>query len=158
MSVSKFYDDLAQKHGRSYKATDTSSQEAIEKRWKVLVEVPEPGETLLDVGCAYAEFADYLEARDVNVVYTGVDVSQGLIDHAAEKWRPSLSCADVRELDGEWDVVMAQGILYKHKDHDVAYDIVAAMWERARRVLAFTTILNAEPGELTSVTIRLLRE
>ena len=39
----------------------------------------QPGDKVLDVGCGFGDFADYLARQDKAVQFTGIDVSEELL-------------------------------------------------------------------------------
>lgn len=89
---------------------------AQDLRFQVLVqEVPLSGRRLLDVGCGIADLWAYMDARGMDVRYTGVDVSPGMVARARERF-PGIDvrCVDVFESDrfaeSRFHVVFASGI------------------------------------------------
>jgi len=147
MSVAEYFDNLA-KHGRTYKAGDATSQEALEARWKVMAEPIESWDTVLEAGCGYGGFANHLRETRPHIGYHGVDVSPKQIQLAGE-WGHWVGVSDVLDVDwGHWDYVVGQGLFYKQENHDDCRAILAKMWELATKAVVVTTILDGEENEL----------
>ena len=113
--IAEYYDALVEKYGHSAKACDYGKVESQRLKFKVLAEVlPLTGKRILDVGCGFADFADFVAAQYGNVHYVGIDVSPRMIEEA-KRSHPEL---DVRlgnifdDDPGKFDVVFANGIFY----------------------------------------------
>ncbi len=152
MSVAEYFNELA-KHGRTPQAVDAPSQQALDLRWEVMGEPIAAMDRVLDVGCGYGGFGDWLEVNKPGCRYTGIDVSGKLV--ALSNHRSVVG--DVRQLSGEWDYVVGQGLFYKQKNIGYCLEILAKMWELATKSVIVTTILKSEENEL-SFTIPTLLE
>lgn len=152
-AIAAYYDTLVARYGHDPRACDYGRAESQRVKFRVLSEVmPLAGLRLLDVGCGFADYADYLEGE---VDYTGIDVTAAMIDEA-RRLHPGLALARGNILDGidaTFDVVSANGIFYLlgAEAPRLMRDIVAAMWEAATRAVAFNSLSawapDPEPGE-----------
>jgi trans-aconitate methyltransferase len=114
------------------------------------------GKKVLDVGCGLAHLHDFFTKRFGAFTYTGVDLSEGMIQ-AARRRRPDL---DLRVLDvlttdpgGPYDLVVANGIFYLLGDDAFEHmkRLVLRLYELTAKVAAFTSLSTwadaVEPGE-----------
>ena len=95
--ISKFYNKRAKEYDDPLKVMDWSSKYAQNVRFKILTEIGNLyGKSILDVGCGFADLFVFFQKRGINVNYTGIDVSDEIINKAKEK-RPDLNliCADI---------------------------------------------------------------
>jgi SAM-dependent methyltransferase len=74
--------------------------------------------SILDLGCGNAQFYEYLKSEGVRCAYTGVDVSDPLLDAAHEihgdDARATFLKADLMTLDGvvgHWDVAVFSHVI-----------------------------------------------
>ena len=110
---------------------------------------------VLDVGCGFADFANFLDTRYRDVRYTGVDVSRAMLDEAA-RLHPD---KDIRRLNilnerpGRFDLVTANGIFYLLGDgaEGLMRELIVAMFEAAVEGVAFNSLsawaVDKEDGE-----------
>lgn len=160
------FNGLITAYGDDPKALDYGSWASQRARFRALAEVlPLNGRRVLDVGCGYAGFYDYLVDRYGPVQYEGVDISPQAINKARRR-HPSLSLRvlDILEEDpGEpYDFVVANGVFYLLGED--AFEIMSAlirrMFELARRAVAFTTLSawaeRRTPGEFHADPLRTL--
>ncbi|MGB8166687.1 MAG: class I SAM-dependent methyltransferase [Chthoniobacteraceae bacterium] len=74
-------------HGASSAALATGTPERQEIRFGVLAGVGDlEGATVLDLGCGFGEFYQYLLSKGVRVNYTGYDITPEFIDHAKKRF------------------------------------------------------------------------
>ena len=155
-AVGRYYDNLVARHGHSPFACDYGRPESQQIKFSVLAEVmPLSGKSILDVGCGFADYADYLEQKFTRVSYSGVDLSAAMVE-GARKHRPDRS---IRRLDilqdepGRYDVVTANGIFYLlgSKAAPLMRRIVTRMFELSREAVAFNSLsawaVDHEAGE-----------
>ena len=141
-AIAAYYDALVARYGHDPRACDYGRAESQRTKFRVLSEVmPLAGLRLLDVGCGFADYADYLDGE---VKYTGIDVTAAMIDEA-RRLHPGLALTRGNVLDGidgSFDVVSANGIFYLlgAEAPRLMRDIVAAMWEAATRAVAFNSL------------------
>ena len=156
-AIAIYYDTLVQRHGHSPHACDYGRVESQYAKFAVLSDsVPLQGKRLLDVGCGFADFADFLSRRNPPASYTGWDITQGMVEQAA-KLHPELEIRHANiltyETDQTFDVVMANGIFYLLGDEawPLMQAIVRRMFALAGDVVAFNSLsawaTDKEPGE-----------
>ncbi len=85
--VATYYDEKLAEHGDTPCGVDWNGEESQMVRFAQLCKIVEPNLTtftLNDLGCGYGALLDYLQEKNVNCTYIGVDVSRQMI-MAAEK-------------------------------------------------------------------------
>jgi SAM-dependent methyltransferase len=111
--ISSYYSTLVERHGDDHRSCDYGRAGSQQIKFGVLSAVIQPGQRILDVGCGMAAYADWLAESGLDVAYTGIDICPDMIKQASRR-RPELDLkvADPFEVDGQWDVVTANGIFY----------------------------------------------
>jgi|TARA_B100000315_G_scaffold178743_1_gene167418 cyclopropane fatty-acyl-phospholipid synthase-like methyltransferase len=143
--IGTYYDRLVDEFGHDPRACDYGRPESQAAKFRVISEVmPLQGKSLLDVGCGFADFADFLDQYFPGVTYSGVDISEAMVAQARER-RPQ---CDIRRLNilekspGQYDVVTANGIFYLLGDEapDLMGRLIATMFEAAGEAVAFNSL------------------
>ena len=77
----KRYEDRLNKYGVSVKTMGWRNQKQQFLRFRILKEISEnlEGTSVLDIGCGFGDFYNYLKKNDINVKYTGFDISPKII-------------------------------------------------------------------------------
>ena len=147
MSVAEYFDGLAKEHHRNAKTSDASEIDALEARWRVMTYPIAKESTVLDVGCGWGGFGEWLKLYKPDAVYTGVDVSAKAI---AQTRKLAAWHGDILDINVfRWDYVVGQGLFYKQKDFATCLAILDKMWELATKAVVITTILEGQEGELS---------
>jgi hypothetical protein len=74
------YGDLFKAHGQSHLALDWGSVEGQKLRFKILSEISDlNGKKILDIGCGLADFSRWFKENDIEVEYTGLDITPRII-------------------------------------------------------------------------------
>ena len=67
-------------HGYHPNSLLWSNTEVQELRFKILVDIGiEQGDSVLDVGCGFGDFADYLSRQGKPIEFMGIDISEELL-------------------------------------------------------------------------------
>ncbi len=156
-AIAEFYDRRVCEFGHHPRACDYGRVESQERKFRILAEaVDYRGLSVLDVGCGFADFADYLAARHDDVSYRGIDLSSEMIREAQTAHpRLDLRVGNVLQepANALYDVVTANGIFYLlgADAPRLMRQLVEAMFRRARRCVAFNSLSTwasvHEPGE-----------
>jgi len=169
--ISKFYDDLVQTYGHDARACDYGRQESQTAKFRVLGDIVGlDRKTVLDVGCGFADFYGYLSMRYPTVRYSGIDISENMVQEAHRSW-PDLDVrvCNIMDLPGEQiaDVVTANGIFYLLGEQapSLMRAMVKRMFGLCKQALAFNSLsswaTDQEPSEFYAdplETIRWCRE
>jgi len=155
--IAAYYDRLVDRYGHDPRACDYGSAASQAAKYRVLADVaPLEGRSVLDVGCGFADYADFLEARFPKVQYTGIDLSRRMTEEARRR-RPDLEIVHASILDWSdarrFDVVSANGIFYLLGRDAPALmrDLIARMYRLCDHAIAFNSLSTwasvHEPGE-----------
>ncbi len=155
--IARLYENLIERYGHDPRACDYGRAESQQVKFAVLAQVMSlQGKRVLDVGCGFADFADYLSAYKGELTYEGIDITPRMIKEANEL-RPHLS---LRVLDiliedpvGPYDLVTANGIFYLLGEN--AYlrmqQLISRMYELSSTAVAFNSLSawapHKDPGE-----------
>lgn len=86
ISVNEYYTNKIKTYGRSPAGVDWNGIESQEIRFEQLSKVFEKEEstnfTLLDFGCGFGSYLSYLEKSNIQLKYTGYDISDEMIKNA----------------------------------------------------------------------------
>lgn len=159
-TTSRYYGDLLAKYGAVPASVDTrreSQRMRFQVLWEAIFGRRKPS-TILDVGCGYGAFVDYLiehGAYDAADGYTGIDISPDMVA-SAQCLRPNRSF-EARNLieepfDKQFEAVIACGIFQLDHGGEYVDSMIEAMWQATGRVLAFNMLSGYAPekteGEL----------
>jgi SAM-dependent methyltransferase len=148
-NTADYYGKLLDEHG-AVPASVAVTRDGQRLRFGVLLDAVRENvgwtSTILDVGCGYGAFVEYLIEHghfDAADNYTGIDISPGMIA-AAREMRPNRRF-EVRNLienpfDRQFEAVIACGIFQLDHGQDYVESIIKAMWQATGRVLAFNML------------------
>jgi len=139
--------DSFTRHGHHANALYWSSKEIQETRFRVLAEIGiKSGDSVLDVGCGFADFKSWIEAQGTSVDFTGIDLSPDLI-RVAERNHPDarLLCGELFDFQFEpgcFDWVILSGAMNEqlHDEGVYARKMIAAMFALCNKGLAFNLL------------------
>ncbi|MDQ6998022.1 MAG: class I SAM-dependent methyltransferase [Mariprofundus sp.] len=139
--------DSLTRYGHHANALYWSSREIQETRFRVLSEIGiETGDSLLDVGCGFADFKSWIEEQGRAVAFTGIDLSPDLIRVAKEKHPDAkLLCGELFDFHFEaqsFDWVILSGAMNEqlHDQGEYARKMIASMFALCGKGLAFNML------------------
>lgn len=143
-----FFEGLVSKHGVDPRSVDWGSRESQGRRFDVLTSIaPLSGSRILDVGCGTGDLYAWLQNRNVEVTYTGLDITPGMVDTARKRFpEATFHRASVLEWTPSetqpYDYVLASGIFYLRSVEPVAFlrQAVTRMYALARKGIAFNSL------------------
>lgn len=152
--TARWYEEKVRRYGFDHRGLGFRNKSSQDKRFEALLELGDfEGARLLDVGCGFGDFLEFLQERDVSPVYTGIDICRPMIDRCRERFDGDdamFRVADVMEfapLD-EYDYVVASGLF--GLDTEGARDRVRPTLERmfgwARRGMAANFLSTRSPS------------
>lgn len=149
--IISYYNDLIKEHGHDPRSCDYGRAQSQSIKFKVIAEsMPLSGKKILDVGCGFADFADYLANSHKDVVYHGVDINPTMIKEA-QRLHPELSLKVLDILEDQisetFDLVTANGIFYlMGKDAEsLMHQLIKKMFDLSTHAVAFTTLSTWAP-------------
>ncbi len=145
-NIEAHFERLYGKHGYSFEAIDYGRKASQEARFRVISAIrPLDGLSLLDVGCGFADYADFLDVERRKIHYTGIDLTPSLVEEARRRHpRLAISVMNILEMKGEksFDIVNANGIFYLLREEPVAMmqKIITRMFGLARLGIVFSSL------------------
>jgi len=145
---SKFY----QEHGDNYKTLNWGSEESQQLRFKILSEVGHlHGQSILDVGCGFADYYRYLSDNKIQVNYSGLDITKPIVEEAQKKF-PGITFfnSPLNTIDKAliFDYVFASGI-YTYRSEDATEFLqmmTLLMYQHCRKGIAFNSLSSWSPS------------
>lgn len=144
--ISNYYNKLVSEYGHDHKSCDYGQAASQLAKFNVLSGCTNySGKSVLDIGCGFADYYDFLSKKFVDVDYSGVDISQAMITMAREL-HPNLDL-EVRNVfevpkKRKFDIVNANGIFYLlGKDAwPIMSEFIEKMYDMSTDVIAFNTL------------------
>ena len=155
--ISIYYDKLVATYGHDHKSCDYGQSASQYSKFSILSNCTNySGKSILDIGCGFADFYDFLSAKYQNIDYHGVDLSASMIS-IAKKNHPNLHL-EVRNVfenvpEKKYDVVTANGIFYLLGENawELMCCFVNKMYDMSEEIVAFNSLStwaeNKEIGE-----------
>jgi len=158
----KRHRDSLRQYGYSTDTLFWSSRGVQKLRFRVLAEVGiQSGDSVLDIGCGFADLDSWLQSGGLDVRYTGIDLSREILT-AAQHLNPQLDLHCGELVDFNWseqsfDWVVLSGTLNWQLGDDGAYAsrVIARMFALCRKGVAFNmldarSLDNSRLGDLRS--------
>lgn len=149
-SLDSYFERTLGEHGATPRGVDWNSSEAQELRFDQLLAIVEPGApgSLLDYGCGYGALVPYLARRRPDLIYTGFDVSERMLEHGRALYeRPGrVGFASVEAELAAADYVVASGVFNLRIDVDdeawtaYALETIESLDRLSRRGFAFNML------------------
>lgn len=112
--IAKYYSDRLTEHGESPRGVDWNGEEGQTLRFAQLCKIVDPSSafSLNDLGCGYGALCDFLELRYPAFSYSGIDISEKMIEAASRRHRenPGFRFVCASEPDHLADYGVASGI------------------------------------------------
>jgi 2-polyprenyl-3-methyl-5-hydroxy-6-metoxy-1,4-benzoquinol methylase len=116
-----------------YETRRSTTEDIYPSEWFFLEGLLVEGISVLDIGCALGGLASVLSERLTRFEYTGVDISESMIERAKQKYPTHRFCvieeADLSILaDEKFDLVVCLGVLHLSRKWR---ELISAAWNRA---------------------------
>ena len=139
------YEKRFAEFGEDIQALASGTRERQRTRFQVLLELGiEPGSSVLDLGCGFADFYGFLLEKNLDVDYTGYDISPAFIDAARSKYPgANLQVLDIQDDDSarNFDYIVSSQVfnnLLVHEDNlEVAFDVLSRCYEQMNKGMVF---------------------
>jgi SAM-dependent methyltransferase len=148
--IAGYYDELVTTYGHSPRACDYGRPESQKQKFEVLSHVADlGGKSVLDVGCGFGDFSNFLAERFPSLTYRGVDISPQMVENA-RALNPAadiVQCNILHSAVEPADVVTANGIFYLLGSgaEEVMQQLVARMFELCKEAVAFNSLSGWAP-------------
>lgn len=114
VEIAKYYSDKLSEFGETPRGVDWNGEEGQILRFAQLSKVIDPASTfsINDLGCGYGALYDYFAQRHAGFSYTGIDISEKMIQAAQRRANGKPRCRFVcaAEPDGLSDYGIASGV------------------------------------------------
>jgi len=148
LKVDRYYSDKFEMFGPEPKGVDWKNREHQLKRFNVLMDIGiSSGDRVLDVGCGYGAFYDYMVKKGLKVDYVGVEMVASMVEYAKQRFKnANFLHADflTLELSEGFDYVLASGTYHVKLDVEekewwekVVKPSIEKMWRLCRKGIAF---------------------
>jgi SAM-dependent methyltransferase len=112
--VARYYTSKLEEHGTTARGVDWNGEASQTLRFDQLLRIVDVvgGFSINDVGCGYGALLDYLDARGLEVDYTGIDISAEMVRAGARRFegRADADFICAADLNREADYSVASGI------------------------------------------------
>jgi SAM-dependent methyltransferase len=112
--VARYYTSKLEEHGTTARGVDWNGEAGQTLRFDQLLRIVNVADrfSINDLGCGYGALLDYLDARGLEVDYTGIDVSAEMARAGARRFdgRQNADFACAARFDREADYSVASGI------------------------------------------------
>jgi len=160
--VKDFFNKLVEKYGYSPKSLAYSGEKSQKIKFNIVTEVGiEDNCSVLDVGCGFGDYFNYLKQRGIkNVKYCGIDISNKIVDLAKEKNSlVNVIQGNVLDLsdDEKYDYVISLGFnaVKTGSNWETLTQVLDKMWKLSKKGIAYnavSTFSEAKPRKIYFVS------
>jgi len=150
--VAGYYAGKLREHGPTPSGVDWNSPESQATRFEQLMRVVPLGRrvSVLDYGCGYGAFGEYLERAGADVAYSGYDVAPEMVEAARERFRDrdGATFSTDRAALSPADVTVSSGIFNVRLDtplerwREYTLETIRDMASLSRSALAFNMLTS----------------
>lgn len=144
--IGSYYNDLVLKYGHDPRSCDYGHSNSQKIKFNVLSEaINYDSKSVLDIGCGFADYYDFLNEKFENVEYNGVDISEKMIEEA-KKLHPSLK-VELKNVfesapEKKYDIVTANGIFYLlgKESKFLMHEFIKKMFDMSEHLVVFNSL------------------
>lgn len=155
--LQKHYDSTFEEHGANSSGVDWGeNEERLRLRYQKMLAVITKSErtipSLLDVGCGFGGFFAYIKAKQLQIKYSGIDVSEKMIHWGRENYsgQGDFVVGDVLDMDDKthFDYMVCNGILTQKLETEgskmdaFANQLIRKMFSLCRVGVAFNVMTS----------------
>lgn len=144
--IGNYYNDLVTKFGHDPRSCDYGHVNSQKIKFEVLSQAISYDEkSILDIGCGFADYFDFLNEKFKNISYHGVDISAKMIDEA-KKLHPDLKLELKNVFDTppqkKYDIVTSNGIFYLlgQDSKSLMHEFIKKMYEMSEQLTVFNSL------------------
>jgi SAM-dependent methyltransferase len=150
--IARYYEERVARHGHSPLACDYGHPASQLAKFAALAGVCDhAGRSVLDVGCGFGDYGQFLQARYPGCRYTGIDITGNMIERGKSAY-PQLDLRVGNLFDhgfapGQYDIVSANGIFYLlgERAESLMMEAIAILFSLASRAVAFNSLSTWAP-------------
>ena len=109
-----YFNNRVSTYGPSTESCEWNSVYSQTKRYQIICQNINPAaHSIIDVGCGTGDFFHYLKYNNINLNYTGIDISAKMIIAAQKAYpRGNFRCLSINEcgINNKYDIVIASGL------------------------------------------------
>ena len=145
--VKDCFNKLVEKHGYSPKSLAYGREKSQKIKFNMVTEVGiEDNCSVLDVGCGFGDYFNYLKQQGIkNVKYCGIDISNKIVDFAKEKNSlANVIQGNVLDLsdDEKYDYVISLGFncVKTGTNWETLTQVLDKMWKLSKKGIAYNAV------------------
>lgn len=146
-SIIKRYNDRIEKYGYNLAGMASGTEDRRKLRFQILSEIGiKNGDSVLDLGCGFGDFSDYLSNQKLLVDYTGYDINPLIIGEATKRFpNDTFAVKDVIHEDfPEFDYIVSTSCfnlpLKTQDNYDFVLELLTTCYQHARKGVAIDFI------------------
>ena len=177
-NIISHYEECLEKYGDSHLGVDWPNIEAVDKRYKVMIDIIKfdalnlTSSTLLDFGCGTAHLLEYIKKNQYSdIKYSGLDISQKFVDVAQNKF-PDIDFYNIDIFENKssiptFDYIVMNGVFTEKREltFDQMWEyftkLISLVYEKSIKGIAFNVMsknVDWEREDLFHVSHDLLSE
>ena len=122
--TSRFFESNVRRFGFGYRALGFGRRSSQEKRFGALAALGDfDGASVLDVGCGFGDFLAWLRARGVQPRYTGLDITESMIERCRKRFAEGKDEGSARFAEGSARFIVGDALTWQP---DAQFDYVIA--------------------------------
>ena len=158
LKIANYYNNAFNEYGDTPEGLAWDNQSNLDTRYKVMYELiknsnQEIPNTLLDFGCGYGGFYQWLKEHNARVKYTGVDINNNVLTSAKEKFPETEwlnddihSSNSSFSSESHWDYIICNGTftvkdtLTQEEMTNFMYNTLEKLWAKVNKGIAFNVM------------------
>lgn len=144
--IGDYYNNLISRYGHNPKSCDYGRETTQKLKFEILSSFRDhSNQSILDIGCGFADYYSFLNDRFEDVKYYGVDLSELMIEKAKElhpELNLELKNVFDEKINEKYDIVTANGIFYLLGENakETMFDYIRKMYEMANKAVIFNSL------------------
>lgn len=139
-----FYEDSFSLYGNDSRSVHWSNEYTQNVRFEVLNKIADlQAKSVLDVGSGLGDLYKFFLKKEIEVVYTGIDIVPLFIDRARTRFPDAhFVLADAKSLNEDYDYIVASGSFNFTVENAQSYyfEIIKSLWSHTREGFAFNML------------------
>lgn len=135
--INERYNKRIAVHGNNIKALASGTEERRKMRFDVLTEIGiEKNSSVLDLGCGYGDYYQYLQQNQFLCNYTGIDINENLINFARNRFpETNFKVLDIQnENPGDFDFVVSTSCFNLQLSGESNYNFIEDIFRKCYAV------------------------
>jgi SAM-dependent methyltransferase len=145
-NISNYYNNLVSKYGHDPRSCDYGHANSQKVKFNVLSQAASyDAKSILDIGCGFADYFDFLNEKFKEIDYHGVDISEMMISEG-KKLHPEIKLELRNVFENpplkKYDIVTANGIFYLlgNDSRLLMYQFIKKMFDMTNDLVVFNSL------------------